>query len=1221
MVGKCSALVIIKFITNSELLLIICIFQTPSRLSEGTRRSQHGAPAVAEAKCTPAAPKPPTVSIEASAGGADFYGWESLKQPKQAAPERVMEKQGSKLVEKVRVIHNKNGPGPAHEVSRVSCGVSGSLPVKSQPSTLAGAGKKELKKKPRKYSDVNDERTEPPRPQSDVEGAESKVPRGKEAPNTKSKEKANNVAKPAPAAVSFPEDSPASKSLSSNDVVANGSRDTKTGSAAEADAAVHIDLTADDTATLAPEVVNDEPKEAEDLPTSSLELEVSSAVSPRNMTDDDAMDLESSADDASMSDEGVKRRLYNSDSGEGEPDTPTKPLENPSPSQKEGNVTELKGQREALPLDDIDRPLNTLKPKVTESAIEETVLKRVTKPARKRPRNEEKPGSGAKSDWPAPMVSRAVRPESGGEVVDKARAGILEMSPDVGTPTSDGKSPVDSDISLSGSALTVTLEKTRTVSDPSQTPLKEEMKAEAGEGVNSTTMLTGDDGGLTPAIKEKSSTRPAEVSKSSSTDEVHNGRDPGSGEDLPSGADGDKVGAPLEASIDRDEVDTEPEVSTEHDVPDKLARPLVDGVDMKGTDKRTDRHRPRPKSSDDGGASRVETSKLVETAPFTTARDNDSGEKGPSVTPADDSGSKSQDVSYKPEFQSVVESRKPCADQDSIAVKDDVEVQDLELPDEAAQEKTAETRSRIKAEAKEKSDAEEKDHSEKNIITMMPNKHARSDSGDGQSGSDGSGATSGESRPIGRRRSGVSRFEPSMETDRNRFGQHRPERHERQAAVLATKRLAASAPNRRASRGGRGHESVSRGRGRGRRGGRGGRGSRTIVRERFEESDDDVDDDDEGGDGVDWVQCDNCSKWWRLPNSVNATELPDVWHCRMKNWGKPVVDCLVPKEQRRSGTGPALVERRVTEKGSVRGSSSSPEPISAVSSETTPTVAPEATATISAATTGTADLTEDVTAAAEAEAAVALVAAAATATVTAMEDTKTALRQEETDVPISNFIEVKESNTDLKQSSSPALVTNPTTEAPRCSPSKVAAHAHVPAKLPPEKPPPVLPTDDPERRIVRGVEKPMTGARRRRRREETLNVSSSDEECGRGARDVATNAHVEESRPRSNSVGSRLGGSSRGKVRKNSTGREAVAVLIKAAESHRDSEPPSEDAEGKPERGGGSCITRSSGGGVLDSGSSVEPVSPQEWVMCDHKTCRKWRRVPPGVNVKEVDKW
>lgn len=1194
---------------------------------------------MAEAKFTPAAAKPPTVpSTEASTGCADFYGWESLKQPKQAAPERVTEKQASNLGEKVRV-HHKNGPGPAHEVLRVSCGVSGSVPVKSQPSTVAGAGKKDLKKKLRKRSDVNDGRSES-WPQSDVEGAESKATRGKGAPNMKPKGKANNVAKsavppaiatnskvgdahPAPTAVALPEDSAvdsseaASKALSSNDVIANGSRETKTGSVADADAAVHIDLTEDDVASLAPEVVNDQPKEAEDLPTSSVELEVSAAVSPRNMTDDDAMDLDSSADDASLSDEGVvKRRLYNSDSGEGEPDTPTKLLENPAPPKKEEDIPEIKGQRESLPIDDTDRFLNALKPKATDSVIEETILKRVTKPARKRPRNEEKPAPGAKSDWPAPVVSRAVRPESESEDVDKARAGILETTPNVGTPTLDGESPVAGDIALSGSAMTVTEErKMPTVSGPPpQTPLKE-AKAETIEGVNSPTMSTGNDSGLASLTKDKGSMEPAE--KSIATDGVHNGRGPGSSEDLRSGADGDKVGAPLEGSIDRDEVDTEPEVSTENYVPDKIARDVVDGVDMKENDNRTDRHRPRAESSGDGGASRVETSNTVETAPFTTARVNDSSDKGPSTTPADDSGSKSDTFSNKPESQSVVES---CVDQDAVTAKDDGEVQDRETPDEAAQEKTTtETRSRIKAEAKEESDAEEKDRNDKNNAKMMPIKHARSDSGDGQSGSDGSGAMSGESRPVGRRRSGVSRFEPSMETDRNRFGQHRPERHERQAAVLATKRLAASAPTRRASRGGRGHESGSRGRGRGRRGARGGRGSRTIVRERLEESDDDDDDDDEGGDGVDWVQCDNCSKWWTLPTAVNAAELPDVWHCRMKNWGKPVVDCLVPKEQRKSGTGAALVERRVAGKGSVRSSSCSPEPISAFSSVTTPAVTSEATATISALATGTAVSPEHVTAAAEAEAAVALVAA--TAAVSALEDTKTALRREETDVSISNSIEVREANTDSKRSSRPALLTNPTTEAPGRPPLKVAAHAHVPAKLPPEKPPPVLPTDDPERRIVRGVEKPATVARRRRRREGTLNFSSSDEECGRSARDVATNAHVEESRPRSNSVGSRLGGSSRGRVRKNSMGREDVAVLVKASESRRDSEPPSEDAEGKAGLSGGSCVTRSGGGGVVGSGSSVDPVSKDEWVMCDHKTCGKWRRLPPGVNLEDVDKW
>ncbi|CAN0530853.1 unnamed protein product, partial [Ectocarpus sp. 8 AP-2014] len=59
--------------------------------------------------------------------------------------------------------------------------------------------------------------------------------------------------------------------------------------------------------------------------------------------------------------------------------------------------------------------------------------------------------------------------------------------------------------------------------------------------------------------------------------------------------------------------------------------------------------------------------------------------------------------------------------------------------------------------------------------TQAPDsKVARSGSADG---SDGTGGE--EPRHVGRKRSGVTRFEPSMDPDRNRLGQ-RPERHERQ---------------------------------------------------------------------------------------------------------------------------------------------------------------------------------------------------------------------------------------------------------------------------------------------------------------------------------------------------------------------------------------------------------------------------------------------------------
>ena len=40
-------------------------------------------------------------------------------------------------------------------------------------------------------------------------------------------------------------------------------------------------------------------------------------------------------------------------------------------------------------------------------------------------------------------------------------------------------------------------------------------------------------------------------------------------------------------------------------------------------------------------------------------------------------------------------------------------------------------------------------------------------------------------------------------------------------------------------------------------------------------------------DQEDWVQCDNCSKWRRLPIRAHAHyphELPDRWICSMNKW-------------------------------------------------------------------------------------------------------------------------------------------------------------------------------------------------------------------------------------------------------------------------------------------------------------------------------------------------
>lgn len=47
----------------------------------------------------------------------------------------------------------------------------------------------------------------------------------------------------------------------------------------------------------------------------------------------------------------------------------------------------------------------------------------------------------------------------------------------------------------------------------------------------------------------------------------------------------------------------------------------------------------------------------------------------------------------------------------------------------------------------------------------------------------------------------------------------------------------------------------------------------------------------------DWVQCDKCSKWRRLPNHVNVSELPATWYCKMNRWDKRFNKCSVPEEK------------------------------------------------------------------------------------------------------------------------------------------------------------------------------------------------------------------------------------------------------------------------------------------------------------------------------------
>ncbi|CAK4487718.1 unnamed protein product [Aphanomyces euteiches] len=72
-----------------------------------------------------------------------------------------------------------------------------------------------------------------------------------------------------------------------------------------------------------------------------------------------------------------------------------------------------------------------------------------------------------------------------------------------------------------------------------------------------------------------------------------------------------------------------------------------------------------------------------------------------------------------------------------------------------------------------------------------------------------------------------------------------------------------------------------------------------------EESKDDVDDSDESlpptnptltAKEENWVQCDKCQKWRKLPDSVDLSELPATWYCRMNKWSRKYNKCSAAEE-------------------------------------------------------------------------------------------------------------------------------------------------------------------------------------------------------------------------------------------------------------------------------------------------------------------------------------
>lgn len=46
-----------------------------------------------------------------------------------------------------------------------------------------------------------------------------------------------------------------------------------------------------------------------------------------------------------------------------------------------------------------------------------------------------------------------------------------------------------------------------------------------------------------------------------------------------------------------------------------------------------------------------------------------------------------------------------------------------------------------------------------------------------------------------------------------------------------------------------------------------------------------------------WVQCDKCSKWRRLPPTVDLNKLPSKWYCHMNKYNTEKASCEAPEEE------------------------------------------------------------------------------------------------------------------------------------------------------------------------------------------------------------------------------------------------------------------------------------------------------------------------------------
>lgn len=966
-----------------------------------------------------------------------------------------------------------------------------------------------------------------------------------------------------------------------------------------------------------------------------------------------AMDVDSSPDiprrptSASAGDALVKRRLSRSDSSDGGEVECGVPSDSPSPHKSTLDIRRLSGPSlvdDGTTVTKGAPGANYVEADLASRGAERTGREGMTKPARKRPRNEPLQGPGAKNDWPVPVPSRPGSPDSDSMDLDGGRAAALGLSKlaHVAARESIALKP----------ALPAGREGER-LAVRQRLPLEREP-------------ARGEHAGEQLPDASEAASRPCGVLSNGKREVV----DGGKGGDDVGGGGGVREGR-REGEHDAAGNPSDPGVAASREAPQEEASGRGVGGRLSGDEKAEaegpGRH--RSNSTLSGQESQGGTALKSDVKPDVKP---DASAVKDAVVMSTAGGSNS--------FQSV-EVRQPesgAAGEAGSRIRKESKCSPLSSKEAGALKMTNgdDGRSGSDRDSKDEGKAQTRE-----ARSRSPQKHPRNGSVDAASGDD----AGGEIRH-GRRRSGVTRFEPSMDPDRIRASA-RPERHERQAAVLASKRLLATSTSAR--RGGvtrltRGGQEGSGARGRGgrgaARGGRGGRGSRGgsgvgHMREpEPESSSDEEEDDDDEDEGVGWVQCDNCEKWWTLPASVSVDDLPDTWHCRMQDWGKPPEDCFLTKEPPRAPSKPAKAggasgasvdrDRKSSARASGRaavvpsGGSAAVAPASgaALIAPDTPAISPAAPASPASVTIPTVaaviEGAEDVRMTPEKatpRAAGAPVESSHPNEIQPKPEAVPAPLSEPKTEPVAQNPEQNHESTVVEPTEPPVTAAAngppPSTLAPpaasRIPPTAPAAPAHEAiggrgGKAHDEKPPP-----------------PQGTASRRKRRREESPEESSDED-GRGQRRdgcvagvkastgaaagassnsgaFGTDPPVEEPRSRSNSGASRWvsncggggggGGGGRGKGRKNSgsLGREAVALILEAAESRGD------HTGGQAGDQAGSASRTDS----VDNANTAAVVSrsPEEsdradqWVLCDHKDCGKWRRVPPGVSLDACDKW